>query len=136
MAGTFFLEIVTPDKNFFSGEVDSVVLITPDGEIGILKGHTPMVVAVAIGPIKITKQGLCLEAVLSEGFMEVTQEKAVILTDSAEWPDEIDINRAKAAELRASERLQSNISKIEYMRSQVALQKALSRLKVTNDKKT
>lgn len=131
MASTFYLEIVTPDRKFFSDEVEMLVLKTPEGEIGILAGHMPMVAAVAIGPIRILKDGEWTEAVLSEGFMEVKQDRTVILADTAEWPHEIDINRAKAAEERARERLQSQISRVEYMRSQAALQRAASRLKVT-----
>ncbi len=131
MAETFFLEIVTPDRKFYSGNIEEVVLKTPEGEIGILRNHMPMVLAVAIGPVKILKDGVWTEAVLSEGFMEVLQDKTVILCDTAEWPHEIDINRAKAAEERARERLQSALSNQEYIRSQAALQRAISRLKVT-----
>jgi F-type H+-transporting ATPase subunit epsilon len=133
MANTFYLEIVTPERKFFSGDVEMLILKTPDGEIGILKDHMPMVIAVAIGPIRIQKDGEWLEAVLSEGFMEIRQEKTVILADTAEWPNEIDTNRAKRAEERARERLQSKLSQLEYMRSQAALQKALSRLKISKD---
>jgi len=133
MASTFNLEIITPERRFFSGEVEMVVLKTPDGGMGILKGHIPMVVAVAIGPVRILKDGECLEAVLSEGFMEIKQDKTIILTDTAEWPDEIDANRAKAARVRAQERLQSHISHVEYMRSQAALTRAMVRLKVKKE---
>ena len=90
-----------------------------------------MVVAIAVGPLKIKKDGEWLEAVLTEGFMEITHESTVILTDTAEWPDEIDVNRAKAAKERAEERLQSQISQAEYMRSASALARAMARLKVT-----
>lgn len=131
MADTFYLEIVTPERKFFSGDLEMLVLKTPEGEIGILKDHMPMVVAVAIGPVRIKKDGDWLEAVLSEGFMEVMQDKVVLLVDTAEWPNEIDINRAKAAEERARERLESQLSRVEYMQSQAALQRALSRLKVS-----
>lgn len=132
MTNTFNLEIVTPDRKFFSGEVEMLVLKTPEGEIGILKDHMPMVVAVAIGPIRIQKDGDWLEAVLSEGFMKIMQDKTVILVDTAEWPNEIDINRAKAAQERAKERLQSQLSRVEYMRTQAALQRAFSRLQVSS----
>jgi F-type H+-transporting ATPase subunit epsilon len=132
MANTFNLEIVTPDRKFFSGEVEMIVLKTPEGEIGILKDHMPMVVAVAIGPIRIQKDGDWLEAVLSEGFMKIMQDKTVILVDTAEWPNEIDINRAKAAQERAKERLQSQLSRVEYMRTQAALQRAFTRLQVSS----
>lgn len=132
MASTFYLEIVTPDRKFISGDVEELIVKTPEGEMGVLSGHMPMVVAIAIGPVRIKKDGEWLEAVLSEGFMEVLQDKTIILADTAEWPNEIDINRARAAEERARERLQSKLSRVEYMRSQAALQRALSRLKVTD----
>jgi F-type H+-transporting ATPase subunit epsilon len=130
MSSTFELEIVTPERKFFSGQIETIVLKTPDGEMGILAGHTPMVVAVSIGPIRIKQNGEWLDAVLNEGFMEIKQDKTVILTDSAEWPDEIDVNRAKAAQERAQERLQRQLSQAEYIRSQAALTRALARLKV------
>lgn len=131
MANTFYIEIITPERAFFTGDVEEIILKTPEGEMGVLKDHMPMIVAVAIGPIRILKDGKWLEAVLSEGFMEIVKNKTVILADTAEWPNEIDINRAKAAEERARERLQSKLSNMEYIQSQAALQRALSRLKVT-----
>ena len=130
MASEFHLEIVTPERKFFSGNVEMVILKTPEGEMGILKDHMPMVVAVAIGPIRIKKDGQWLEAVLTEGFMEIKQDKTVILADTAEWPDEIDVNRAEAAKQRALERLQRQLSEAEYIRSRAALARALARLKV------
>lgn len=129
MASGFNLEIVTPERNFFSGIVEMVVLRTPEGEMGILEGHVPMVVAVDIGPIRIKQNGQWREAVLTEGFMEVKPDKTVIMTDTAEWPEEIDINRAKAAKQRAEERLQRQISQVEYMRSKAALARAIARLR-------
>ncbi len=133
MSSEFELEIITPERKFFSGQVEMVILKTTEGEIGILKGHMPMVAAVAVGPIRIKKEGEWIEAVLTEGFMEVKPDKTVILTDTAEWPNEIDINRAKAAMERAEERLQRQLGRIEYMRSQAALARALARLRVTRE---
>ncbi|MCR4437122.1 MAG: F0F1 ATP synthase subunit epsilon [Clostridiales bacterium] len=130
MASTFNLEIVTPERKFFSGDVEMVILKTPEGEMGILKEHMPMVVAVDIGPIQIKKDGKWMQAVLTEGFMEVKQDKTVILTDTAEWPEEIDVNRAEQAKKRAEERLQRQISEIEFIRSRAALARAMARLKV------
>ena len=135
MDNTFYLEIVTPDKKFFADNVQELVLHTPNGQIGILKDHMPMVIAVSIGPFRIKQDGEWKEAVLSEGFMDIHQDKVIVLVDTAEWPDEIDINRAKAAEERARERLQGKLSRMEYMQSQAALQRALSRLKISSDKK-
>lgn len=130
MSKKFFLEIVTPTRKFFSGEVEMVVLRTPEGELGILKGHVPMVAAIAVGPMRLLLDGEWLEAFLSEGFMEVKPDRTIILSDTAEWPHEIDINRALAAKRRAEERLHSKISKIEYLHSQAALARAAARLKI------
>jgi len=135
MASTFNLEIITPERKFFSEPVEMVILKTPQGEMGILPGHMPMVIAVSVGPIKILKDGEWLEAVLTEGFMEVKQDNTVILTDTAEWPHEIDIRRAQAAKERAEERLHRQLNRVEYMRSQAAMARALARLKVTKQLK-
>lgn len=133
MPSTFYLEIVTPERKFFSGDVEEIVLKTPEGEIGILKDHMPMVIAVAIGPMKIKRDGEWLEAVLTEGFMEIKQDRTIVMTDTAEWPHEIDINRARAARQRAEERLQRQISRLEFMRTQSALSRAMARLRVSRE---
>lgn len=134
MDNTFYLEIVTPERNFFEDQVEMVILKTTSGEIGILKNHMPMVASVAIGPLRIKQNGSWKEALLTEGFIRVSPEKTIIMTDTAEWPDEVDINRAKAAKARAEERLQSKLSQIEYMRSQAALARAIERLKISKKK--
>jgi F-type H+-transporting ATPase subunit epsilon len=131
MASTFNLEILTPERDFFSGEVEMVIVKTPDGEMGILQGHVPMVVGIAVGPVKIKKDDKWMEAVLTEGFLKVTQEKTIIFTDTAEWPEEIDLNRAKAAKARAEEKLQAQLSQIEFARARAALSRAMARLNVT-----
>lgn len=130
----FNLEVVTPEKKFFEGEAEMVVVRTPEGEMGILADHEPALVAVEAGIIKILADGKWQEAAVSQGFMEVTHEKTIALVDTAEWPDEIDVNRAKEAKIRAEERLQQKISQIEYLRTQAALSRALARLKVTKIK--
>jgi len=128
MSDTFYVEILTPNRKFFWGDVESVVLNTPSGEIGILKDHMPMVALVDVGIIKVKKNADWVEAVLGQGFMEVSQNKVVILVDSAEWPDEIDINRANAAKERAQERILRRANKTEYIQSKAALARAMARL--------
>ena len=136
MSSTFKLEIWTPEKVFFSDNVEMIVLRTTHGEMGILAGHVPVVAAVAVGTTRIRKEnGEWVEAVLTEGFMEVTQEEVIIITDTADWPHEIDANRAEAARKRAEERLEIKQSGEEYARSQAALARALARLKVTGQYK-
>lgn len=127
---TFYVEILTPEKKFFWGDIETIIVRTPLGEMGILKGHIPMVVIIDIGTVRIKKDGQWIEAALSEGFMEVKQDKAVILVDTAEWPDEIDINRAKAAKDRAAERLLRKLNQTEYIQSKAAMARAMARLQV------
>lgn len=133
MSSTFYIEILTPDRKFFWGDVETIIVKTPSGELGVLKGHIPMVVVIDIGTIKIKKDGKWIDAVLSEGFMEVKQDSAIILVDTAEWPDEIDVNRAKAAKERAAERLLRRKNQTEYVQSKAAMARAMARLKVKKD---
>lgn len=128
MSNTFYVEILTPDRKFFWGDVESIIINTPSGQIGMLKDHMPMVALVEVGIVKIKKDGNWLEAVLGQGFMEVKQNRTIILADTAEWPDEIDINRAKAAKERAMERILRRENQTEYIRSQAALARAMARL--------
>jgi F-type H+-transporting ATPase subunit epsilon len=119
---TFKLEIWTPEKVFFSDNIEMIVVRTSQGEMGIL----------AVGTSRIRKEnGEWVEAVLTEGFMEVKQEEVIIITDTADWPHEIDANRAEAARKRAEERLAMKQSEEDYAKSQAALSRALARLKVT-----
>ena len=130
MGKTFHLHIVTPEKDFYSGEVASVVLTTVDGEMGILAGHNSVAVALASGPMHIvTGEGRRSAAVIG-GFARVGPHRAVVFADTAEWPEDIEEARALEAKFRAEERMQARQSEIEYMRSRVALERALARLTV------
>ena len=130
MGNELFLEIITPVKTFYSGYVDRITLDTPKGQMGVLKGHMPIVAVVSIGITRIKKDGQWTKAYTSEGFMKIEHDKAILFVDTAEWPDEIDANRALAAAERARERLQRQLSRVEYMNSRAALQRAMSRLRV------
>lgn len=132
---TFHLEIIVPDRAFYSDEVQELVVKTPGGEIGILKGHIPMVVAVSTGSVKIKKEDRWICAFASEGFLEVTANKTVVLADSAEWPKEIDLERAKAAEEKTRKRLSAKPGDQEEASLQAALQRALWRQKISKEGK-
>lgn len=130
MASTFRLQIVAPDRMFYEDEVESLVVTTSEGQMGILARHIPIVAPLDIGKIKIKKGGQLKEAATSGGFIQVEAEYTRIVTDSAEWPEEIDIERAEAAKKRAEEMLKSRKSHVDIMRAEAALQRALIRLKV------
>lgn len=131
---TFFLEVLTPERKFYSAEAEEVIFRTVDGEMGVLAQHAPTVVSVDVGALRIKAEGKWIEALITEGFAEIMPDRVVILTDTAEYPEEIDTNRAKAAKERAEERLQKQLSQIEYTRSKAALARAMARMKITNQK--
>ena len=105
MAKTFEFEVVTPEKVFYSDEVEMVVFNREDGEMGVMAGHMPMAVAVEVGVLKIVKDGKQMYAAISEGFVEITDTSVTAIVDAAEWPDEIDIERAERAKQLAEDKL-------------------------------
>jgi F-type H+-transporting ATPase subunit epsilon len=124
---TFKLEIVAPDRIFYSGDAVMVELTTTEGEIGIYADHIPMTMIVAPGVLTITEPAGKKKASLIAGFMEIQQEKVTILAETAEWPEEIDLDRAKAAQKRAKERISSHKDGIDIARAEAALKRALTR---------
>ena len=133
----FQLEVISPERVFYTGEVEMVELTTTEGDIGILAGHIPLTTIVAPGVLTISEpENQTREAAVLEGFMEITQEKVTILAQSCEWPDEIDVDRAKEARDRAERRLKSSDANINMARAELALRKSLVRLELAEgDKK-
>ena len=130
---TFFLEVITPERNFYSGEAECVIFKSIDGEMGVLAKHAPTVTTVNVGPLRIKNaEGKWTEAVVTDGCAKIMPDRVVIMTVTAEYPEEIDINRARAAKQRAEERLQKQLSQLEYMRSKTALARAMARIKATS----
>ncbi len=126
----FEIEIITPEKKFFKGEVESINLTTLDGRVQILANHIPYVTGLAPGIIKIVENGKEKVASLSGGFVQFADNKGVILADSAEWPQEIDVNRAKEAKERAEQRLKNKKSDhdLDIMRAELSLKRAIARI--------
>ena len=130
----FTLNISTPEKAFYSGDVESLVITTTEGEMGVLSNHSLMVVALDTAPIRFkTEQGWRVAA-LAGGFAQIKGERVDILAHSAEWPEEIETNRALEAKKRAEERLRARLNEVEYLRSKVALRRAIMRLNVAKIK--
>lgn len=131
---TFMLEIVTPERRVYEQEVNMVVVRGVEGEMGVLPNHIPLVTPLEIGPLRI-KTGEDMEIIaLNGGFMEVRKGKVVILAETAELSKEIDLERAKAARERAERRLQAKRDDIDHRRAELALQRALNRMKVAKNK--
>ena len=126
----FKLHISTPERIFFNSDVESVVLTSTEGELGVLSGHMPLVTALATGVIKIRAGSEWKSAVVSGGFAEIKNDEVVVLADTAEWPEEIEVNRALEAKKRAEERIRLRENEVEYTRSVAALQRAMTRLRI------
>lgn len=125
----FRLEIVAPDRKFLDEDVQIFVTRTIEGDMAILKDHIPLVTPLDIGVIKIKDQsGKEKKAAIAGGYMEVTKDKTTIVTESAEWPEEIDKKRAEEAKKRAEQRINSKSSDIDLVRAELALKRALNRL--------
>ena len=134
MEKTFYLEIISVDRQFYIGLAEGLILPIQDGQYGILAGHEPTVTAIEPGELKYKVNGQWQLAAVSGGFAEITPEYAVVLISSAEHPEEIDINRAEAARERAEERLRHKQSVVEYYNSKAALARAMARLKTRGRK--
>ena len=130
MASTFHLQIITPDRILCDDEVESLVVTTLNGQMGVLAGHIPLVTPLDTGIIKIKKDGQVKTAASSSGFIQVGPEGTRVVIDAAEWPEEIDVERAEAAKKRAEERTESGESDVNKTRAGSALQRAINRLKV------
>ena len=120
------LDIVTPEKKFFSGEVENVYLPGTEGELGILPGHVPLVTGLAAGELRYSTGGTVEELAIGAGFVEVTQEKVTVLTDLAVTDAEIDEARVEEAMRRAEEEL-SKIDHSENTEEVAALQAAIAK---------
>jgi F-type H+-transporting ATPase subunit epsilon len=124
------LKVTTPDKNFFEGEVDMVIVRAKTGEMGILPNHAPVVTVLDIGNLRIKDGDSEKKAVINEGFMKVANNLVHIFTDSAEWPEDIDRERARKAKERAERRLAQKESEIDFERVNLALKRAINRMKI------
>lgn len=128
MASKFHLQIMTPTKLFFDEEIEMAVVRTIEGDMGILRNHIPLVTPLSVGIIKLRSDGTTREAAIAGGFVYVERTKTVIMTEAAEWPEEIDVGRAQKAKERAEYRLKNCGGEIDTVRAEIALSKALNRI--------
>ena len=125
---TIKLEIVSPDKVVYTADIAMLIVRSTGGELGILPHHAPLVTGLEPHAMRV-RFG-------AGGFMEVTPEKISVLATAAEQPIDIDINRAKEAYARAKERIDSfhqapTEGKIDINRAELALHRAMARLRAT-----
>lgn len=128
MSETILLEIVSPLKLVYKHEVESLVVPGSLGQMGILPHHAAIVSGLEIGVVKVKVDGTEFKMAISGGFLEVANNKAVILAETAETEEEIDLKRAEEAKTRAEMRLSKQISETDIQRAELALKRALARI--------
>ncbi len=124
----FELDIMCPDRNFFHGEADMVEMNTTEGYIGVYPGHIPLAAVAAPGVLVIHNNGEQKKAALHSGIIKIEPDRIMILAEVCEWPDEIDVNRAEEARIRAQRRLAGSESGIDIQRAEAALKRSLTRI--------
>ncbi len=126
----FTLQIISPDRIFYEGEASFVEMVTSEGEIGVYKNHIPMTNILIPGIVKIYERDNVKEAAIHAGFVEILPDKIIVMAEVAEWPDEIDVERAEKARKRAEGRIERGGSEVNIARAEAALRRSLTRLEL------
>jgi len=136
MAEKINFEITTPERKVFSDQVDEVILPTPNGEIGILPNHIPLVSLLSPGELRIKKGDEVNYLAVSGGFIEVRPDKVVVLADTAEQAEEIDEAKAEEARKKAQGLLEEKrVDATEFAALSAKIEKELARLKVAKKRR-
>lgn len=124
----FELKIIEPDGMFFEGEGEFLEFTSVEGQMGVYKNHIPLTTILEPCVVKIHANGEKKKAAVLGGFIEIQKERITILAEDANWPEEIDVERAKAAKQRAEERLSKRESGTDIVRAEAALKRAMARI--------
>jgi len=130
------LEIVTADKQVFSGDVDSIIVPALSGYVGILPGHAPLLAELGIGEIVFTAGDTMEDVFCSWGFIEVLPGRVVILAQTAELSSDIDLKRAEEAKARAEKLLASHDPNVDYAAAELAMMRAINRINAAHRRKS
>jgi F-type H+-transporting ATPase subunit epsilon len=131
MSETLELTILTPEKQFYKGQVKSVKTTNLDGPFQILIKHMPLTTILEPTVTEfVDEEGKNFKAFTSTGILRIKNNEVVMLCDACEWPEEIDEKRAQAAFARAEKRLKGRHEEVDTKRAQIALVRAINRLKI------
>lgn len=128
---TLKLDIVTAERVVFTAD-DVEVIVAPgiEGELGVLPHHAPLITALQPGILTVRRRGEEVDMAVSGGFLEVRPDRVIVLADTAERAEEIDLARAEEARRRAEERLRTREVTVDVARAEAALRRSLVRLRV------
>ncbi|MFN3762411.1 MAG: F0F1 ATP synthase subunit epsilon [Anaerolineae bacterium] len=124
------LEVVTPEKQLFSGEVDSVLAPGAEGQLGILPHHAPLMSTLSVGELVARRGEDELIFAIHGGFIQVLPDRVIVLADVGERAEEVDIERAERARREAEELLKREPPPELRAEAMMALRKAQLRLRV------
>ena len=135
MENSFKIKIITPDRTFFDDEIESLVINTDTGEMGVLKGMLPTVATVRSGIVRLQKNDRWMEAVNSDGVITVMRNGVTVLVESCEWPHEIDGEKidARIDELTQKEKKAKSVYESKMLKAQLAAQFAKLKIKSKDD---
>lgn len=125
-------ELVTPDRSMVHESVDEIQIPGAEGFLGVLPGHTPLVTSLRVGELWFRQGEERLFASVAFGFAEILPDRVTVLARIAERAETIDVDRARAAERRARERLETRAVDVDLERARIALLKSLVRLQVAS----
>ena len=128
----FHIEIVTPDGLEYSGEVESLLVRTDDGDVEILAGHTDLLAAIDVGRVRIIENGVKRFGAVNGGFLSVKNKEVRLCAITFEFADQIDLDRAEKAKAKAEETLKTAKSDAEIDVAKAKLLRALTRIKVSS----
>lgn len=135
MAKVLNLEVVTPEKIMLKEEATSLIVSATEGSLGVLPNHAPLITGLEPGLLKYRQGEDLYVLAISNGFMEVAHNVVTILVNTAEKPEDIDVERAEAAKERAQKLLYERFPGLDVHRAELALRKALARLEAAEYKK-
>ena len=125
------LQIVTPEKKAFEGDVDEVIVPGSEGELGILPHHAPLISLLGQGVLRLKQGGQEQEFAIFGGFLQVRPDRVVVLAETADMGSEIDLERAQRARREAEKMLQGGLAEeIDLSLARAALQRALIRIRI------
>ena len=125
------LEIVTPERQVFSDQVDSVVVPGAEGELGVLPHHAPLVSTLGVGELRIRRGGSEEFFAIVGGFLQVRPDKVVVMAETADIASEIDVAKAEEARREAERALEGGYQEgADLAAARAALQQALLRIRV------
>ena len=128
----FHLKIISPTRMFYEQDACMLEFTSTEGQMGVYARHVPTTVVLAPGIMRITNaDGTKKEAAVHGGFVEILKDRITVMAEIAEWPEEIDVNRAHEAQIRAERRLASKDADINQRRAEIALRKSLVRQEVS-----